>query len=574
MHSLRWLFKEIRSSRLILLLASFTLSLEMVASLATIALQQVMIDDVFKQNDVGRFWTVLLWIAMAYISHAALFTISPAVKLKAYSRIRKILASRLMQAMYRLPISKLQNQRTAHYVYHFTNDLNQTVDIAAEDLPRMVQQIVAIVIIGWIVLEASPALLILIVLLGIVYVWRGRRFGAERYQAAGKVNQSRSEMLVHMDEGVAATREVVAFHRQDWENRKFQKLYDVYFRNVMQEGKLINKQMMKSEPFTWLAMLAVFVFGGWLTLEGSLSLGYFIVIFQFASRLMESINILYSSFLGMVSKLSSTERLRNAIHAEKVQDGISRLSGPVQSLCFDQVTFSYEENKEAVLKSVDLEIPIGKKIAIVGTSGSGKSTMASLLMRFFEPVSGVIRVNEMNLDDIAREDWTSRIAIVSQEPYFLAGTIKNNLSFGQSGVTEEEMAEACRTAYIHDFIATLPKGYDTVIGERGVTLSGGQRQRLALARALLSKREILLLDEATSALDLETERIVQENLDNRSPKFTIVVIAHRLSTVRNADIIYVVEDGSIVECGTHEQLMSGDALYRYLVTKQMVEEAS
>jgi len=200
---------------------------------------------------------------------------------------------------------------------------------------------------------------------------------------------------------------------------------------------------------------------------------------------------------------------------------------------------------------------------LVGSSGSGKSTIAQLLLTFYEPLRGEIWVNGTPINSLNQDDWISRVAIVFQEPYLFPDSIRLNLSLGKD-VTNEELASICQVACIHDDIMSLLEGYDTIIGERGITLSGGQRQRIALARALLRKPEVLILDEATSALDLETERKIMRNLDHLTKDMTIIIIAHRLSTIMNADQIYVMNNGRTVGKGKHDELLSSNTTYMEL----------
>jgi ABC-type multidrug transport system fused ATPase/permease subunit len=214
---------------------------------------------------------------------------------------------------------------------------------------------------------------------------------------------------------------------------------------------------------------------------------------------------------------------------------------------------------------MSMDLPLGSKIAFVGASGGGKSTISQLLIRFFEPQSGSVLVNGRPLSDYKREDWTKRVDIVFQDPYLIPETIRTNLTLGREPISDEKVEAMCRVAQIHDVIQELPDGYETIIGERGITLSGGQRQRLSLARAFLANPEILILDEATSALDLETERLVQKGLDELRDGRTTIIIAHRLSTIINADRIYVINRGKVIEQGNHEQLMMGDTAYKRLV---------
>jgi ABC-type multidrug transport system fused ATPase/permease subunit len=211
---------------------------------------------------------------------------------------------------------------------------------------------------------------------------------------------------------------------------------------------------------------------------------------------------------------------------------------------------------------------MNRKIAFVGGSGGGKSTIAQLLIRFYEPYKGNIRVNGFPLQDFERKSWSDKVAIVFQEPYLFPDTIRNNLLLDKKEMLEEEIIEACRIACIHNFIESLPDGYDTMLGERGITLSGGQRQRIALARSVLRKPEILILDEATSALDLHTEREVMRNLDEQRQGSLTIIIAHRLSTVANADMIVVMDKGKITEQGKHEELMDKNSVYKSLHSMQ------
>jgi ABC-type multidrug transport system fused ATPase/permease subunit len=321
-----------------------------------------------------------------------------------------------------------------------------------------------------------------------------------------------------------------------------------------------------SDPLKWGALLFVLGFGGYLVMERQLSIGTFVVAVQFTTRMMDALSGLYHFAMETSSKLASVERIRNVLDGEGIREGDETLSGPVHTVRFDDVSFRYGERP--VLNGIDLELAAGQKIALVGASGSGKSTIASVLARFFDADRGVVSANGVPISDLRREEWMRRVTVVFQDPYLFPDTIRSNLLLGRDDITEERMVEACEAMMIHDFFRELPDGYDTVIGERGVTLSGGQRQRLALARAVLRDPEILILDEATSSLDLETERRIQANLDRLRRGRMTIVIAHRLSTVRNADRIFVIGDGKVAEAGTHEELLQRDSVYRTLVLKE------
>lgn len=411
-------------------------------------------------------------------------------------------------------------------------------------------------------------MLVFILFFSVLYLVLGKKFGLPIRQASKELQEARSNFLVHMEEGVSSTREVIAFHREEWELKKYNDNFAIYYDKVIKEVKLENKKLFWSDPLKWGASLIVLGYGGYMVMQGSLTIGMYVVIYQFTSQLMTAIHDVYSFAMESQSRLAMVDRVRHVVQGPQVSDGDEKLEGPITSLELDAITFKYTENTGHVLKKLSLHIPIGKKVAFVGTSGGGKSTITQLLARFYDPDEGCIRVNGRPLTKIRRKAWMSRLSVVFQDPYLFPDTIRNNVLLGLQA-SEADLREVCTKACIDEFVQSLAKGYDTELGERGINLSGGQKQRLALARALLRNSEILILDEATSSLDLETERHVQKQIDELRQGLTTIIIAHRLSTVRNADIIYVMDQGQVAEQGTHEELMAGDTLYRKLVYSQM-----
>ncbi|MBK8622829.1 MAG: ATP-binding cassette domain-containing protein [Saprospiraceae bacterium] len=246
------------------------------------------------------------------------------------------------------------------------------------------------------------------------------------------------------------------------------------------------------------------------------------------------------------------------------------IDGFQSHIVFDKVSFAYQNNDEEVLRDISLTIPKGKIVAIVGPSGAGKSTLTDMLPRFYDPTGGKILIDGKDLKDISLSSLRDQFSLVSQEAILFHDTVRNNIVFGKQA-TEEEIIQAAKVANAHDFISSMPQGYDTLIGDRGVKLSGGQRQRLTIARAVLRNPAILILDEATSALDSESERWVQDALTQLMNGRTSIVIAHRLSTIQNADIIVVMENGKIIQMGNHQELIAEDNLYRKLVEMQNLD---
>jgi subfamily B ATP-binding cassette protein MsbA len=249
--------------------------------------------------------------------------------------------------------------------------------------------------------------------------------------------------------------------------------------------------------------------------------------------------------------------------------GARSLEGPPQSVTFEQVTFEYQSDLP-VLHGIDLEVRRGEVVALVGSSGAGKSTTIDLLARFYDPTGGRILIDGTDLRDVTVASWRSQLGIVTQETILFHDTIRGNIAYGAADASMEAVEAAARAANAHEFIARLPAGYDTVIGDRGTRLSGGERQRLAIARALLRNPPVLLLDEATSSLDTESERLVQDALERLMRERTVLVIAHRLSTVQHANRIVVFDQGRIVATGPHDELITQNGLYRRLYDLQFV----
>ena len=247
------------------------------------------------------------------------------------------------------------------------------------------------------------------------------------------------------------------------------------------------------------------------------------------------------------------------------------LEGLDDRIEFEGVSFSYDTGDE-VLHGIDLAVSRGEVVAIVGPSGAGKSTLLDLLARFYDPTGGRVTVDGTDLREVDLPSLRRLLGIVTQETILFNDTVRNNIAYGLAGAAEQEVMDAARAANAHDFISAMPEGYDTEIGERGVMLSGGERQRIAIARAILKNPPILILDEATSSLDTESERLVQEAIERLLRGRTVLVIAHRLSTVRNADRIVVLDRGALKETGTHEDLMSLGGLYRYLYDMQFADD--
>ena len=318
--------------------------------------------------------------------------------------------------------------------------------------------------------------------------------------------------------------------------------------------------------FQGMMYLVTLVFGGYLIAKGemqatdlamyALYIGIFISPIQILVELTEMIQKGFSGFKRFLAVMETEPEIQDSPDAKPLKDVRGLVS-------FEDVSFHYSDDDTLVLSNVSFQIPAGKSIALAGPSGSGKTTICSLLPRFYDVSSGRITIDGKDIRDLTLESLRNQIGIVQQDVYLFCGTIKENIAYGKPNASMDEIVDAARKANIHDFIESLPDGYDTFVGERGTRLSGGQKQRISIARVFLKNPPILILDEATSALDNESERWIQQSLEVLAKNRTTITIAHRLSTIQGADEILVIADNGIAERGTHEELIEKNGIYAH-----------
>lgn len=551
----------------------FLVAIKTLFLLAMTGIQKYIIDDVFLSQKFDLIWVYLAFFLTSLLLYNG-FHIVGEVMLNIQSRkANAYLLNKYMKVISGIPVKKFQSEPSGRYTNYYFQEINTITSIFASYgiIPGIVQKVVSLIVLSIVVGYASPIILLGIFVIGIVFIPLGKIFAPKIKKVSKEIQEDRAKLNTHLVESISSSREVIAFNRLGWENERLTKVFNTIFRLSMKEVQIGNKQLLISDSLRYGTSFLVLAYGGYEVINQNLSLGLFVVAYQFSGQLMTSFNELYVSIMQWPTVRASLERLEVIMEYEtEYTDGLE-FSDVIKSIKFRNVDFRYSDDSPKVIDQLTLDMSGNQKIALVGLSGSGKSTITQLLVRSYKPDTGQILINDVPFNEVGQEYWISRIAVVFQEPFLFPESIRTNLTLGRN-VSDDEMIAMCQNVCIHEDIMELPFGYDTVLGERGITLSGGQRQRLALARALLKKPELLILDEATSALDLDTERTIVRNLDRiRSGQMT-VIIAHRLSTVMNADKIYVLDNGRITGVGTHEELIATNDRYIELSLHQHFRE--
>lgn len=491
------------------------------------------------------------------------------------AKIEYNMRAEIFDHLQKLSFGFYDNQKVGQLMSRITTDLFDITELMHHGPENLILSVVKIAGAFVILVSISPALA-LAAFIVLPFMFAYAYFLNGKMRRAFRQNRVRiAEINAQIEDNLSGIRVVKSFANEDVENKKFKGGNDGFLSAKKNSYHYMGSFHAGLGAFTTLIQVNVILAGAVLIARGSVDVSDMVTFLLYISVFTDPVRTLIDFTEQFQNGYTGFERFCEIMAIEpdiKDKNDAVELKNVKGDIAFENVSFQYEENTERVLKNINLTVPAGAYMALVGSSGAGKSTLCSLIPRFYDVTGGAVKIDGTDVRDIKLKSLREHIGIVQQDVYLFVGTVYDNIRYGRPDATREEVIEAAKNANAHDFIMSLPNGYETDIGQRGIKLSGGQKQRLSIARVFLKNPPILIFDEATSALDNESEKVVQESLERLAENRTTFVIAHRLSTIKNAERILVLTDDGIEEEGTHEQLLEKGGIYEKLYNMQFQKQ--
>jgi ABC-type multidrug transport system fused ATPase/permease subunit len=556
--------------RNLVLIGLVLIVLSRLASLVAPLKVKELLDDVIPNKDYDALYSLLFVVGVAILVQSVTsFLLTRILSVQAQYLISELRA-KVQKKVLSLPISFFDNTKSGALVSRIMSDVEGVRNLIGTGLVQLVGGTITAVISMVLLIQISPSMtlfvLIPVAVFGLVAL-KAFKYIRPIFRNRGVI---KADVKGRLTETLAGVRVIKAFNAEQQENESFEKGVDLLFQNVKKSLTATAIMTSSSTFLLGIASTGIMGIGGYKIMTGELTVGDFLSFTLLLGFMIAPIVQMSNIGSQLTEALAGLDRTEELMNMEAEEDDIERtiqLKNIKGDIKFDKVSFSYDEGKE-VLNDISFDVPKGTVTALVGSSGSGKSTIAGLSATFLNPISGKVTIDNQDMSKVQLSSYRKHLGVVLQDEFLFEGTIRENILFPRPNATEEELQKAVKAAYVNEFTDRFDDGLDTLIGERGVKLSGGQRQRLAIARAILANPTIIILDEATSSLDTESEALIQKSLSELIKDRTTIVIAHRLSTIKQADQILVIEAGSIVERGTHDQLIEKEGRYFELYTYQ------